>query len=468
MTPRMIASACGTAAALLLAPQALAQTSSDAVRTAPPRGTPSAREVVPTAASTDSALALFEGLWKVQITMNQTRALATPGTISTPEDRSIQPADRTADRPADRTVPVPETSTLTRPGADSMISNGATFEGYSDSRLIMDGRVLQETMVIPRQAFAQGERKLPLSPSTPPAPPTAREGTANEMPKDPRDEARELSRETRRDATADRERDRLTSDPQGEPLLEDAITTRSFLSLNAELGTYTMVCMDSQSGQIKHTTGTFATQADRITFEGYERATESAPVDQPLTTPPEPAAKQSRLESSHPLPSTDRLEPTRASGVMPDRDPLTVPPTSSVTTDRAVVDGARVDPRLTTQPGDRIGRVGYTGAPDDRLRNTWAGEWDGAVRVVVDLLGPDERRVTIYRLDEMLPERADARANADGQATPVPPADEVRGSSIWSGQIICQATYTRVAEAEAAGVRRMFREQEPLSARGDE
>jgi hypothetical protein len=355
----------------------------------------------------------------------------------------------------------PDAGTPGRPGTNGLIPAERLLVAYSDSRLIMDGRVLQETMVLDRKATSRAGAEAPLA-LTPDSSP-ARESEMNgsrEQPTDARDRARELSRETRREAGAP-DKDRLGIRVDGglgdDAATEDSILTKSFLSLEAESGTYTMVCIDGRSGQIKHTAGTYETQADRITFESNDGA-----ID--------PAARPSGAESPRPPSSSDPLDPEAPTGVAPARDPLSTPAPSDVATDGAAVDGARVDPSLMEQPQDRIGRVQHAGAPENRLRSTWAGQWNGAVRVVVDVAGPDRRIVTIYRAATPRSESIGANANADARTVTRTRSDEVLGTSTPSAPIICQAIYTRVTETDAAGARRFIREVEPLSptARGTE
>lgn len=452
MRPRHLIGACGMAIAIWIAPavaQTQAPTQPDTVRLAQPARTPTAREIVPTAGATDPALSLFEGLWKVTITTNeQPREGAAP-----PSETPVTPA---SSRPGAAPAVSPSTDT-----SGAMLRANVTH-GYVESHVIMNGNVLKETMVVTDSPLGV-EGAMPGQPeiSRPPTTSTPSSNTPDTLPTTRTPASRTPSAaEDRNEALH-----RLPSDQQ----MREGDVSTSFLSLDAATGTFSMVCMDGHSGTMKHTTGKYETEADRIVFEtagdGSASQVSGSNIRPRTLTPDRPtgnAVDGITTKNTPPssTPTLDQLEPTGVSGVTPPRTDSRgqpIRPEGSLTPE-----GER---SLRDQPVDRP-------APDRPLtpdqRDNWSAGWGDNMKIVVEIIGNDERRVTVYRTETdpssisrdtaRLPERP-------GEApTGVPERDQVRATPLAAGMVVCQATYTRVAEAEATRVRTMMRDHDLLAA----
>jgi hypothetical protein len=490
MRPAHLTATCGTALALCLASPCFAQSGqperpSDNVRLAQPTRTPTAREVDATARSGDTALALFEGVWKVDVVMMQGRDSRwdIPGTSPsdpnsptsdsptsiTPTERPRDPASRTSDQPGsmpDRSNPESTTRQPTAGAESNAMHQGSAFTAYAESRVIMNGNVLQETMVLPREAAMM---HTSATGSTSERTPSTRTPTASTSSSTPGGSG---TAAVPQPVTPSQNRG-SGLDPS---LSEDTVTITSFLSLDSSSGTFTKVCMDEESGQIKHESGTYETESDRIVFTGHDAgdgATRDGamrdgamrddmrdPLDRtrPLGSPDsavlrEPGASRPSADA----PSTSR-DP--ASGISGSTRPGTTPDQSTSTT-------------LGSGSPENSGTARTRSAADGRSMGGWDSTWGKDCRVVVDILGPNERRVTVYKIDPSMPGKlipgspesgAGAGANRqsgerdDGVARTTPETDQVRAKAIVAGQIVCQATYTRVSGTEAESVRRIVRE----------
>lgn len=499
MRPASLTAACGTALALCFASPSFAQSSqperpNDGVRLGQPTRTPTAREVDATARSGDTALALFEGVWKVDVVMMHSREsrwdipVTTPADPNTPRgttnpgtthsDRTRDPASRPSDQPQNRPDRSNPDSSARQPSAAnaSAVSEGKAFTAYAESRVIMNGNMLQETMVLPREAAMMHKSAM---------------GSANENTWSTRTPTSTASTSTTSGTTTGTSGtgtsgtsgsgtsavpQPVTRTPQRADGLdpsfsEDTVTVTSFLSLDAASGTFTKVCMDEQSGEIKHETGTYETESDRIVFTGQE-AGDSAMGSGAMR---DGAGRDGMI---------DPLDRTRSLGspqsAVP-REPGASQPSSVATpTNRDPASGVSGTTRLGTTPTDQptsttpgtgstsASRTGSSiatthGAMDgSRSSRGWDSAWGKDCRVVVDILGPNERRVTVYKIDPSMPgdlipgshDRHD-RDNAAGGNTP--PHDQVRAKALIAGQVVCQATYTRVSGSEAETVRQLVR-----------
>lgn len=226
---------------------------------------------------------------------------------------------------------------------------------------------------------------------------------------------------------------------------EDSVTVRSFLSLDADYGTFTRVCMDEESGRIKHETGTYETQSDRMVFVGHS------------------------------------VEPSAAYGPGSQVQPVAPDANSSNTSRRARREkdapSAISDPTNRDPASDISGRSSSDSAPTPRgmnrsttPQNGWDTSWGSDCRVVVDFLGPDERRVTVYKIDSSMPddlilgapEGADNVGGATGESTRMD--DQVRAKTLGAGRVVCQATYTRVSDAESESIRQLLRDRSTFAA----
>lgn len=500
MRPAHLLAACGTALALCFTTPSFAQTSqpdrtNENVRLAQPTRTPTAREIDARARTGDSALALFEGVWKVDVVMMQSSdsrwdiPVTTPNDPNAPggaNDRTRDPANPTrdqADRPSDqpRTLPDPanpNASSRQPTGTDrNVISEGQTFTAYAESRVIMNGNMLQETMALPREAAMMSKSATRTGEMSTPS---TRTPTASTPSTTPRSGTPTSGTSTSGNSTTGGSGTAAVPQPTTpgqtrtdglDPALTgDTVMVMSFLSLNADSGTFTKVCMDGESGEIKHETGTFETESDRIVFTGADagsgtqrdgamREGMNNPADRtrPAGTSPASVPEAGASRPSAVAPPTNRdpasgISGTTRRGTTPDQ------PTSTTSGSGLPSDSSSASERHTA---------------DTHSMGGWDSMWGNDCRVVVDILGPNERRVTVYKVDPSIPgnlipgspesgarnvTNPESGVRDDGVAQTTPETDQVRAKAMVAGQIVCQATYTRISGSQAESVRRVLRE----------
>lgn len=508
MRPAHLLAACGTALALCFT--SFAQTSqpdraNENVRLAQPTRTPTARQIDARARTGDSALALFEGVWKVDVVMMRSSDSRWDIPVTTPvdpnapggaNDRTRDQANPTrdqAERPSDqpRTLPDPanpNASSRQPTGTDrNVISEGQTFTAYAESRVIMNGNMLQETMALPREAAMMSKSATRPGDMSSPSTRTPTSSTPSSTPRSGTSTSGNSTSGTSASGTSTS--GTATSGGSGtaavpqpttpgqtrtdglDPALTgDTVMVMSFLSLNADSGTFTKVCMDGESGEIKHETGTFETESDRIVFTGEEAGSgtqRDGTMREGMINP----ADRSRPAGTSPA-SAPEAGASRPSAVAPptNRDPASG---ISGTTRR----GTTPDQPTSTTSGSGLPSDSRSAsarhAADTHSLSGWDSTWGKDCRVVVDILGPNERRVTVYKVDPSIPGNQipgspesgvrngtdpESGVRDDGVARTTPETDQVRAKAIVAGQIVCQATYTRVSGSEAESVRRVLRE----------
>ena len=467
MRPAYLTALCGTVFTLAL--PALAQSRqperpADGVRLAQPTRTPTAREIDATASSTDTALALFEGVWKVEVEMMHTPDSPWDIPVTTPDGPRSGAPDPT--RPAPRnpgetspTNPSTPSRDPSRPDAaragdpsDPMLPR-QSFTAYSDARVIMRGNMLRETMLLPAEAAMMhrsgiGAERTPSSMT---------DGSKTGDSKSPEDSRRAAQDENRRDLAAS--------------IPADAVMVTSFLTLDATTGTFTKVCMEEQTGAIKHETGTYETQSDRITFTGEDAreggmqdamrrdsALDTRDRDRPVDTR-EPVAPTGSV-TAKPSGVSERSDFERPSGVSDPtrRDTTTNPPGSSTPGSRSAID--------TT--GEALAERERRAISGSRSIDSWGSAWGDDCRVVVDILGPDERRVTVYKMDRFMTTEGaigtrDRDSRQNGAREVNESDDRVPASATTTGQIVCRATYTRLSGSQADAIRQRVSDHNALA-----
>lgn len=535
MRPAYLTAACGTALALCFASPSLAQSSqpersNDGVRLAQPTRTPTAREIDATARSGDTALALFEGVWKVDVVMMNSRDSRWDIPVTTPSDPAAPSGTPSTDRPRDPTArPTDQPRTLpdrSNPDASarqpsdidaSKVSEGKAFTAYAEARVIMNGNMLQETMVLPRDAAmelksATGSANKNTS-STRTSPSTTGTGTSGTGTGGTGTSSTGTSSTgtsstgtsgtggtgtsstgTSGTGTSSKSGTGTSAVPQPvtptqqranglDPSFSaDTVAVTSFLSLDSSSGTFTKVCMDEHSGEIKHETGTYETESDRIVFTGQnagdpamgsgamrdgagrdgagrdgmiDQLDRTRPVGSPdSAVPREPGASQpsSVATPTNRDPASGVSGTTRRGTTPPEQPTSTTPGTGSTS-------GSRTDSSIAAT------RVSVDGS---RSTNGWDSAWGKDCRVVVDILGPNERRVTVYKMDssmpgDLIPGSPERGVGDSTTRTGSSPDDEVRAKSMVAGQIVCQATYTRVSGSEAETVRQLVRDNDAFA-----
>jgi len=264
MNARTLLCVCGAAAAIISAP-ALAQQGTtpstprpDASRqpanTTPSNPTPQQRDAMgqPGATNTADVLSRLEGVWKVEVSMNESWSKASgmkgdksKDGMSRPDanrpdanrpDANRDPANNDANRPAgtqpgDKDRDGMNPSDAQRTDRDSQTGRPAgmtstdskSFTGYAERRLVLGENILQESIVIP----AMGHDGM------------------------------------KQDNPANRPQDTMrTSDDQ------NAFRGMSFLSFNEENDTYRIIFMDSKHNDIHVDSGEFDASRSRIVFHG--------------------------------------------------------------------------------------------------------------------------------------------------------------------------------------------------------
>jgi hypothetical protein len=186
----------------------------------------------------------------------------------------------------------------------------------------------------------------------------------------------------------------------------DGLQMMSFLSFDEASRKYSIVIMNDKSGKMHFDTGTYDAAARRIVFNGY-----GAPAD---VTP-------------SPLDRT--------------RDPS----------------GAGRDDR--TQPGQNRDNPSSPPNQPDRDLDSWTSSPGYAnVRVVLEITGPDEHRVTMYKSSPVAdrPTTTTSTPGTPGTTTrPGQPGSDPQtrtpDTEPLGGSVIYQATYKRSASTEVSG-----------------
>lgn len=192
----------------------------------------------------------------------------------------------------------------------------------------------------------------------------------------------------------------------------DTFEGLSLLSFSPEDGTYEIVFVDGKSGKMHYDTGSFDATMNRIVFEGKAHG-----ADTTTTTPP-----------------------------------------------------ARRDGTSPTPPAERRDGVGQQPGQDGMKHGMY-----GNVRVVLEVLGPNQHQVTMYKVDSSspistVPGEPPSREPADRNQpnnTPSQPGTEPWSPTTLASNIIYRATYTRAEGSQAARYRDLIEEAQVVT-RGSE
>ncbi|MCK6477585.1 MAG: hypothetical protein L6Q35_12225 [Phycisphaerales bacterium] len=250
----------------------------------------------------DSVLRKLEGTWKVDVTVSPEfwaehhggPQVRTPGDrTTTPLDpsRPQNPADRDGtNRPGNDQRPnVPgqpdRTNQPNQPGQPGTISSSTGFTGFAQTRLIMGGQILEETIRIPNMAMGGAggmnhrdttrtpdrdttTRPSGISPDRTNQPSGTTPDRTNQPSFAPGQPDRDTDRPADRDATP---RDRDLDSPTrigGPGMGAGGMVGRMFLAFDEGSRNYTVVFMENRSGKIHTHTGTFDATGNRIVFRG--------------------------------------------------------------------------------------------------------------------------------------------------------------------------------------------------------
>jgi len=455
---------CGTALALsapAIAQNARPTDNENRVRTAQPRNA--------TNTDAESVLRRLEGLWSVELRVNEALWNMTTRDRSAWSDRQ---GDSHRDGVTDRERVVnPEGDDLNRqPVHAHDRAEPRTMTGVAETSLIMDGKILRERAFI--------NNNLNSSSSAP----------------DP-----------------DRRSGAVRIDPSS------SMSTLSFISFDEPSGTYSAVFMSSKDGMMHFDQGRFDASSNRIVFEG-RRDSQDGVYRGPRGANPSGRIDGEFIEDSYPNKSAtpgsgdrDHDDRTDRDGVDHDRpsDPNTTDRNTTdrntptpidrdrTTTDRPVTDRDRSTTERANQPeGVRPasqdekdekpywenntpdGRRPGTAQPDaTRPNDRSSRNADSAyvvvpsnsenVRVVLELLGSDQYRVTMYQgpsidwsTDAANPNhRDDANTTRDNSNTNRPTAQpdaNAMNERTLAGNVVYQAIFTRANGADATAYRQMF------------
>ena len=447
---------CGTALALstpAIAQNARPSDNENRVRTAQPRSA--------TNPEAESILRRLEGLWTVEMRVNEALWNMSTGDRSAWSDRDNRPTTGRDNAPQ---------------GQPNSYDAGAkveprTLQGAAETSLVMDGKILRERAFINNTMGASGS------------------------------------------SDADRRTGATRIEPSG------SMSTLSFISFDERNGTYSAVFMSSKDGMMQFDSGRFDASANRIVFEGRQHAPATlgyrAPEGDPAgqldrefiddSYPNKPAAPgTSDRDNKSPDRNPDRTEHDGADHDQPADRPATDRPTTDrntptpVDSDRTTTDRSTTD--RTTQP-DKVqpGKVQPAKQGDEPEKPYWEnnspdGRTPGSVqpgdarpanrsnlnpggdyvvvpsnsapvRVVLELLGSDQYRVTMYQgpsvewSDNRPADGVNANPNSrDNTKRPGTNQPDAKGpsTSTLAGNVVYQATFTRATGADATAYRQMF------------
>ncbi|HLO42652.1 MAG TPA: DUF1579 family protein [Phycisphaerales bacterium] len=335
---------------------------------------------------------------------NQNRDLAQPPRPSeiSPESRGTpdagQPGNRADNQDASRNQPTGQQGRTEM----SNIPNAVTISGVAETKLILGGQILQQTVLVENMGQAMAKPSVqpgnrPGSGAQPIDPNSSEHDATNPGQPAPNDENRSrVPGAEHRDATM-------------QPALgERGFTGVSFIAFDENSRTYSIAFMDSMHGEIRYDTGTFDAASNRIVFDGRDPGT---------------GGGMNRPSSASP-PST----------------PATGTP--------------RADTRQTASGHDNV-------------------------RVVLELLGNDQHRVTMYKVGgvQNIPELDRNASTPTPAATPGnrnQPAESSSGqpstpsstdarSFEKPGNIIYQATFTRTSGSDSQRIQDALKNSESKS-----
>ncbi|XVJ60452.1 MAG: hypothetical protein HEQ23_14070 [Tepidisphaera sp.] len=356
----------------------------------------------------------LEGSWKVDITVNT--ELWNPHLFK----------DVRSDRPSDRNDASPDQSdkkdsrTTDRASGDRLASGDGmkTFTGYTRTELIL-GEVLQQTTSMPDLDSTMGMG-------------------VDEMPHSKNGDHDKKDRI--RDGDGDRDPSKGHSDRNSKHA--SGFKGVSLLSFDEGSKTYSMVFVSNCEDQMHLKNGTYTTNGNQIVFHGSHDHTFAAGA--PSTSQP----NERPNTNSEAKPAT----PTDNASANPGRGNEVVNP------------GNPNNPSMN--PDDRT-----TQPSIDTARSNHATAWKSTMsgcQVVIDIISPDEHRVTMYATEGPLvpspsnpgtPARLDSTPpdNASGINRNIQPSGNEPAIAMTAGKVVYRAVFRRAAGDEIARTRELTR-----------
>ncbi len=366
----------------------------------------------------DAILRQLEGTFKVDVTINPALwggkegkpsvrgahpVQTTPrsGTGNDPSKTTPEQNDKTKDADDRGTTP----SDPAQPGAeDKHAGMGSSFSGFAQNRVLLNGNVLEEHVIVPGMGHGEAQKPDAVRPAQPGGAVPAINAA-------------------------------------------DAFQGLMVLSFDDSTRTYGLAFIDSTMGRMHYATGEFDATTKRLTFNGNgmdhddsdrgmdrDRAGDNDRVNNDRATP---AGREPGDRTDQPGTIRNRNS---------NNEPRTNPNEGT---------GGTSDSQVG-KTGENPSNAGQHGGAQMPMRQRGGM---GDIRVVVELIGNDQHRVTAYRTG--MERSGNAGENSPSNTSPSNTAtgkpEAVAGDGPAEGDVIYRATFTRISGSDADRAGEIFK-----------
>lgn len=369
---------------------------------------------IQTGGAEDAILRKLEGMWRVDVSVNPAMmpgmdrpglrgddAQRVPSATAPDRDvpKSTNPSGKESDGSDRATRPATPNETATAGNTNPpTITGGKSFSGYAKTNLMMDGNVLEEHVVVPGMSHFSGMKGT--TPSVPPR----------------------------------------STEPGASSNADNNFHGLMVLSFDDSNRTYGLAFVCNETGKMHYGSGSFDATGRRLVFHSMGPAhygTDAGRMDHDRMN-------DDRLKNERDGAGTN---PNRGSGGTSDSQ------VGKDSTSRDQQPGGTSNSQVG-KAGENVNQSGAVMQPNQQWRAKSEMMGGSGVRVVVELLGNDQHRVTAYRSGAMNTESSTTNTGANSM-------------TFNNADIIYTATFTRVSGSDADRVRDMFKDDAQTAGKSD-